>query len=1390
MKKHLKMFAAMMLTLALFMGMFPMAVASGDDAHALETPDVSVPEVTEVLTSVDTDSALEEQSPSDTEIAVQSLDTKTQDNNQILSIHVDEIRTGQSFEISWSGVDRIDHYEIAIVRIDESGNETYLTSGTNHRETTGKQTSYTVSAADVPAGTAKFRIYVGAASKAYPCHYSEMLRESTVTVSVYLLETQKELKLNISVQPGYAHITWNNLRRAEYYLYSAYDITASSYIYNREKANSLGFELDEDVLISGHKYRIWVGAYNDADELISQKLIDEITPWLAFSHPVTIKHDFEGYYKEEEITPQYHILYNGYNIICSSCEEVLEKNLTECLGEQEHEYSPDGVCLICHYANSECTHESTSKKYAPTTYEPENKDTHTMIRRFDVVCDYCSAVIPLRTSESYELNRTERTKGLAHNFVGKTCAECGYVKADELTLTLQRGQSSAKVGETITASASISGGSGTYKLRWKVYCDDICMNDDVTGAWISAKEHSASYTTDRAGSWYFEASVSDSEGESVTATTRTISVTTDECQHDYQTIEQADKLEYIKVNDVQHRVNHYYASVCTLCGDVKNTWIREEFMPHSFDADGKCICGAIKEEDPECVHEWQVVSFDTKIEQTNLNDRMEKHKVTTVYTDVCSKCGSQGSHESVEYVAHLFDENGKCACGYIKVTEECDHATIGVPEGEPVFKYIDDTTHSVTTYERHRCACGQVNELREVTVQSPHTFENGYCVCGAHKHSFEKHHISTTYVNPSNTQHTVTEVSQQICSTCGEKLPEEVTTRQETHSFTSKRISEPSYANVNDSQHKVTEIYQKTCSVCGYQTKETKTWNQNHTFSEPTIDSIHDTAKGGHLVTAKCSICKAEKTFYGALASCDQCNSSGAQLPSTDGPYSCTFTGNHQWEVRYEVSHPHKAYLQCTVCNERKDTDTDSYLPGKAVNCCDCNGHTLGDVYRDKNTHKYYRRCTSCKVYSIEITPDPSLKAFYDVMDQQENTKQMGEDFPGKSDFRSSSWTHVADKATDKLTEKGFVYTKNGLDAASNMGGTISTAIKDSIARNTWEKQQIEIWKELIRQMLSANHYNESSAAADGKSAVEATKEWYETFNGTFDFFGPETEQAIDSTLASLETLVEKLPEDRKGVVREQINDLKDMKEDRDFGKQISKTMNVMNILASGSASAEKVTEATKSLEQMLANSAENLAKLDEIIAVAKATNNTVLAEAAENIKADLQDEIKGCTSSFWDTAVAYGTGILSGGLDVAIDKGIEKLTDQVIALRALQVVGKVASKVVDWGEAYDSAEELMTLQVMNTNMNIYTALEKSDSSTMAELWGYLQIKGCDAASDFLQKYEDANFLSTKDFGIGKDKLEDAKNALESEKKSYENFINLQDSKWKNSTGGGGMGGR
>ena len=836
---------------------------------------------------------------------------------------------------------------------------------------------------------------------------------------------------------------------------------------------------------------------------------------------------------------------------------------------------------------------------------------------------------------------------------------------------------------------------------------------------------------------------------------------------------------YTQISDAKHKKTTLMRRVCDSCKKTLNEYNKEVSESHHF-SNGSCKeCGAA---DPNAVCKHKNATNQFAYADITGQGNTQQHIVTDTYKVVCNDCGiTIRTYETRRMADHNFNSDGVCSCGYAK-PNTCDHANRKTTPLR-VTGYVDKGSvgHEKTSLVRVECAeCGIVLSAENtVTVVENHDFTyNNTCICGAkgHVHDFTSVVLpNPTYSKSDDNYHTVKEVYRKTCKDCGYQ-EDETKVRQEKHNLTSKRISDPSYTNVNDNQHKVTAIYQKTCSVCGYQTNETKTRNENHTFSEPTVDSIHDTAKGGHLVTAKCSVCKAEKTFYGALASCDQCNSSGTQLPSTAGPYSCTFTGNHQWEVRYEVSHPHKAYLQCTVCNEKKETDTDSYLPGKAVNCCDCNGHTLGDVYRDKNTHKYYRRCTSCKVYSIEVTPDPSLKAFYEVMDQQENTKQMGEDFPGKSDSKSSSWTHVADKATDKLTEKGFVYKKNGLDAASNMGGTISKAIKDGIAGNTWEKQQIEIWEELIRQMLSANHYDESSSAADGKSEVEATKEWYETLNGTFDFFGPETEQAIDSTIASLETLVKKLPEDRKGVVREQINDLKSMKEDRDFGKMIGKTMNVMNILASGSASAEKVTEAKKSLEQMLANSAENLAKLDEIIAAAKATNNTVLAEAAENIKADLQDKINGCTSSFWDATAAYSIGILSGGLDVAMDKGIEQLTDQVIALRALQVIGKVASKVVNWGEAYDSAEELMTLQVMNANMNIYTSLEKSDSSTMAELWGYLQVKGCDAAGDFLQKYEDANFLETKDFGIGKDKLEDALNALESEKESYEQFIQRQHS--------------
>ena len=778
-------------------------------------------------------------------IKLMSVNIDTETDNHVMGIHVDNIIVGNSFGISWDSVKYADHYEIAVVRIDADGQETYVTSGTSHRKNTGSSCSYTVSASDVPDDTVRFRIYVGAASTGYPCDSSNMIKDNTVTITARYAKNQ-DMDVTISVDEDGGYVYWSKVSNTDYYVYSVYDITDSQYIYNRAETTSKSFDIDSADVISGHKYRVWVGAYDASDTLLAQHQAEVILQ-VNCPHDVTMKKDLYGYYEEDEITDKYHTLYNVYNVVCKSCGKVLKENQVESLGEEEHEYSTEGVCIICHYAGGECLHVDTSKVYTRTEYEPEDEDTHTMIKHFDVVCDYCEAVIPLRLDELYSRDRTERTEGLSHSFKNGTCEKCGYIKAPELTITLQRGQSSAEVGEAISANASIAGGSGTYQVIWKVYCDNVCVNDDVTGAWISGIEHSASYSASHAGTWYFEATVYDSADTAnyVTAKTQTIIVTEPTCDHEYETIDQTELTEYENVNDSQHRIIYHHASVCSICKDVKSTWTSDAFEAHKFDNSGKCVCGAVKETDPDCVHEWNSTVKEIKVEQTTMNDRMEKHKVTTVYSDYCSKCGSQDSHEVVEYVAHVFDKNGYCECGYVEVTDECDHATTGIPEGDAVYEVINNRVHSVTTYERHKCACGQVNELRETTVQMPHTFVDGFCVCGLADPGPACPHLTTdvtwdtkysvTYKSISDTEHSMSGYMYEYCTECLERIGESyAVTKNYKHTFddagdcidcdyragcqhteTIKKYEDTTYTSIDEKYHKVTDFYSLVCADCG-----------------------------------------------------------------------------------------------------------------------------------------------------------------------------------------------------------------------------------------------------------------------------------------------------------------------------------------------------------------------------------------------------------------------------------------------------------------------------------------------------------------------------------------------------------------------------------------------
>ena len=318
-----------------------------------------------------------------------SIDTSSE--SHLMNIKVDDIVVGNPFTISWNEIEHCNHYEIAIVRIDTSDQESYITSGVNNRESLGSTTrSYTVPGSSVPSGTKSFRIYVGAASTEYPCDWSKMIKDNTVTITVRAAVNQ-DINISISVNGASANVSWEKVTSADYYLYSVYNITKSTYNYNRQETTNKSFSINS--ISSGDKYRIWVGAYaNGNADPIAQHL-EEITLRVDCTHELTMP-DFteHGYYKESEITDTYHIIYDRYNLVCKTCGKKVQENVEKCLGQEAHRYSDNGVCIVCHYAGSECRHVNTHKEYTRTEYEAEGKNTHTEIKYFDVVCDYDACI--------------------------------------------------------------------------------------------------------------------------------------------------------------------------------------------------------------------------------------------------------------------------------------------------------------------------------------------------------------------------------------------------------------------------------------------------------------------------------------------------------------------------------------------------------------------------------------------------------------------------------------------------------------------------------------------------------------------------------------------------------------------------------------------------------------------------------------------------------------------------------------------------------------------------------------------------------------------------------------------------------------------------------------
>ena len=424
---------------------------------------------------------------------------------------------------------------------------------------------------------------------------------------------------------------------------------------------------------------------------------DLTTNELLISHEETTK-------TSGSIPASYVIKDHQYKVWVGAFYEVAEDNMPE---------------AIANSYITECAKKEKSTLYG-TTYEQYNDTYHKRYDVYDITCKVCGDHIEYR-------NETTKEK---HTMKNGKCTVCGYEEEpDPLDVVVSRNQANAQVGDSIGATAEITGGSGSYLRDWTVTCDGETIttssNNESEFNWIATK----------AGSWKFKITVLDNNtGEKVSDTSSAITVTEAECTHE-NTTETLIDTEYIQKNEDHHTVRNYYRITCSnpSCGAILNpSYYKDTDEAHTFGADGKCEkCGYVPPTE-ECDHE----NITSELLRTELRqcDSDNNHYSVAIYKDVCADCGVtvKEEREVITLVPHEF-VNGVCACGFAEPTPECDHATTRDKISTVLEQYSDTVHRMVITYHVY-CDCGQVDYEEEIESFPEHQFDsNGLCECGYKK---------------------------------------------------------------------------------------------------------------------------------------------------------------------------------------------------------------------------------------------------------------------------------------------------------------------------------------------------------------------------------------------------------------------------------------------------------------------------------------------------------------------------------------------------------------------------------------------------------------------------------------------------------------------------------
>ena len=1060
-----------------------------------------------------------------------------------------------------------------------------------------------------------------------------------------------------------------------------------------------------------------------------------------------------------------------YDEECKICRYVISEGKTR-TEKGSHSFDANGDCEMCDY-RAACKHSDTELEETSCTYTQYDETYHKVKTISNEVCANanCGKIVERGIIDTYKAK---------HNMVNGKCKDCGYAKTyDPLSVSISRNSSSAYTGSTIGATCSASGGTGKYNYYWYVYRNGTEIYS--TSSWDTR----GSYTASQAGSYTFKVLVEDkTTKEQKSATSGTITVTEAPCQHTSTRKVQDGELQYTKISDSKHSIRTNWADVCTKCNATVRTYYSTSEAAHTYSGSSCKYCGSAKPTEA-CTHASKTSKELSRSYRASTS--ATEHIVDITWEDRCanSACAQLLNNTRVTTTkeAHTFSGDVCTRCGYARVSEQgCDHASQKKTQLSRSVKQHDADFHAVVTTYKVTCAnasCGEVlSSSKTETTYAKHTFQGNACTaCGykaACKHTTESKvsNGSTTYKIADANQHFAATSYTVTCADCGKVIDANYTESVRfSHTMVNgsckycgyqaavepgRELISTRLINETTEVHRVVETWKVTHADGAVTTEETSRYEE-HVATRTSAEAKHPHKQ---FIVCECGA-RPYTGKEGYLATCTTCNPTPQTAPEEQ---DCTVTGNHTYSnAVYAEQHPHPLQYVACKCGAIS-YDVSPMILGVSLNCCQCGHHNYGGAVPDGGYYRFY--CACGHSICIEGTAAERMGEFFIQADT--------------TLWESDPFRIIGGEAIGKLTEGGYVYISETIDATKDPGAAMTGAVV-GLFEADYDEQQVLKWEYLITQMLVRNpEYGYSGEIRDLEAAynvqnaantVDDAMELYEKMGDaalikTVDDWIEQYDNVITSLMKNQDVLEAAI--DAGNATEEQVRQwnqvtaqIDSMSETRttlagmsETGSVVGETAEMLSFAVEGFLTYENTRQLYNDYYELSILYDANMAKLNSIITSAQAIGNYDIVVAAQNLKATLTEQANMTLEQMnaniaVDTALQIGTGYV---VDSASELLNTVLNNAAPPLKIVGAVGSVADFMLGWGDSYESAQTLMLLRDMDNKLGLEVQQVLQDDPEngryLAELYIILQIEGLNQTKDFLQDYEDARGLSVSEFNI------------------------------------------